>query len=73
MRSLQSLENLGRTRLSPDFFLRDFLHSEVAEVEGLGNFPEDDALLVQAGENLCEQVLEPIQAVLRRAFLRSLE
>jgi hypothetical protein len=71
MRSLQSLEKLGRTRLSPNFFLRDFLHSEVAEIEKLGNFPEDDALLVQAGENLCQQVLEPIQAMLGKVSIRS--
>jgi hypothetical protein len=37
MTSLKTLENLGRTRLSPGFFMRDFLYSEVAQIEGIAN------------------------------------
>ena len=29
--SVRSLEELGRVRLSPSFFMRDFLHSEIAD------------------------------------------
>jgi len=71
MMSLKKLEDLGRTRLSPNFFLRDFLHSEIAEVEGIANVPVDPELAVEAGKNLCLQVLEPIQAQLGKVSVRS--
>jgi len=71
MTSLTSLENLGRTRLSPNFFLRDFLHSEVAQIEGITNVPVDPDLAVEAGRNLCLHVLEPIQAALGKVSVRS--
>jgi hypothetical protein len=71
MTSLKSLEELGRTRLSPNFFLRDFLHSEVAEIEGIANIPEDPVLAIESGRNLCLQVLEPIQEVLGKVSIRS--
>jgi hypothetical protein len=29
--SVRSLEELGRVRLSASFFMRDFLHSEIAD------------------------------------------
>ena len=32
--SVKGLEKLGRTRLSKNFFLRDFLYSEVAQFYG---------------------------------------
>ena len=38
--SLAKLESLGRTRLSPNFFLRDFLYSEVSQIEGIANVRE---------------------------------
>ena len=62
MATLKSLEALGRVRLSPSFFMRDFLHSEVAQIEGLLNVPVDPDLAIEAGRNLCKNVLEPIQA-----------
>ena len=55
MTSVQTLENLGRKRLSPGFFLRDFMHSEIAQVECIGNLPVDSGTLVRAGTGLCEQ------------------
>jgi hypothetical protein len=69
--SLKKLESIGRIRLSPNFFFRDFLHSEVAEVEGLTNVPEDVDLAVTAGRGLCEHVLEPIQARFGKVSIRS--
>lgn len=71
MTSLKSLEELGRTRLSPNFFLRDFLHSEVAEIEGITNVPEDPDLAIEAGRGLCAHVLEPIQERLGKVSIRS--
>lgn len=71
MTSLKTLENLGRIRLSPNFFMRDFLHSEVAQIEGIANVPVDADLAVEAGRNLCLRVLEPIQAALGKVSIRS--
>lgn len=71
MVSVKSLEELGRHRLSPNFYLRDFLHSEISQIEGLGNIPVDPELLLKAGSHLCEHVLEPIQAKLGKISIRS--
>ncbi|MCZ6890307.1 MAG: peptidase M15 [Gammaproteobacteria bacterium] len=71
MASLQTLEDLGRVRLSPNFFMRDFLYSEISQVEGIANIPVDRDLAVQAGEQLCQNVLEPIQARLGKVSIRS--
>lgn len=71
MMSLKALEDLGRQRLSPNFFLRDFLHSEIAEVEGIANIPQDRKLAVEAGRGLCMHVLEPIQKQLGKVSIRS--
>ena len=32
--SVRSLEEFGRVRLSASFFMRDFLHSEIADFHG---------------------------------------
>jgi hypothetical protein len=42
--SMKSLEDLGRVRLSKNFFLRDFLHSEIADFYRIPNVPDDPAL-----------------------------
>ena len=33
--TMRGLEDLGRVRLSENFFLRDFLHSEIASLYGM--------------------------------------
>ena len=38
--SARSLETLGRMRLSRSFFMRDFLHSEIANFYGVPNIPK---------------------------------
>ena len=65
--SVRSLETLGRVRLSRSFFMRDFLHSEVANFYGVPNIPEDPDQAIAAGGRLCEELLEPLQAHLRQA------
>ena len=40
-KSVASLENLGRVRLSKNFFFRDFLYSEVANFYGKSNIPDN--------------------------------
>lgn len=69
--SLAKLESLGRTRLSPNFFLRDFLYSEISQIEGIPNVPVDEALLIKAGKGLCEHILELIQSALGKVSIRS--
>ena len=59
--SVQALTELGRVRLSKSFFMRDMLHSEIAEVHGLLNAPDDPDLAIAAGTRLCEELLEPLQ------------
>ncbi|ACP27354.1 hypothetical protein NGR_c36330 [Sinorhizobium fredii NGR234] len=69
--SMKSLEDLGRVRLSKNFFLRDFLHSEIADFYRIPNIPDDPDLAVEAGRRLCEELLEPLQATFGRLHIRS--
>ena len=69
--SVHGLEQLGRVRLSPSFFLRDFLHSEIAAAHGLVNVPDDPDLAIAAGRMLCAELLEPLQATFGRVAIRS--
>ncbi len=69
--NLKQLEEIGRIRLSKNFFMRDFLYSEISQVEQIPNVPEDVDLAVQAGRGLCENILEPIQEALGRVSIRS--
>src|SRR5262249_56791976 len=69
--SVRSLEQLGRMRLSSSFFMRDFLHSEIADFYGIPNIPDDPALAIAAGWRLCEELLEPLQATFGRLAIRS--
>ena len=70
-RSVSSLENLGRVRLSKSFFMRDFLYSEIANFHQIPNIPEDPDLAIAAGKHLCEEILEPLQATFGRISIRS--
>src|SRR5215470_19007335 len=69
--SVRSLEELGRVRLSASFFMRDFLHSEIADFYGIPNIPDDPDLAIAAGRRLCEELLEPLQATFGRLAIRS--
>lgn len=51
--------------------MRDFLYSEVAASEGLLNAPDDPALAIEAGQRLCESLLEPLQDRFGRIAIRS--
>lgn len=55
-------DELGRTRLSPNFILRDLLFSTDSAALGISNFPERPDLVIQAGKALCETLLEPVLA-----------
>ena len=68
---LRTLEKLGRTRLSKNFFVRDFLYSEIAVVEGIANIPDNPKIAIAAGTGLCENILEPMQTTLGKISVRS--
>ena len=69
--SYKELETLGRRRLSATFYLREFLHSEIAQHFGVVNAPDDADLAIEAGSALCGNVLEPIQNTWGRVHIRS--
>jgi hypothetical protein len=69
--SVEGLENLGRIRLSANFFMRDFLYSEIANFYGMSNIPDDPDQAVDAGRQLCTEVLEPLQARFGKLSIRS--
>lgn len=70
-KTFNSLEEFGRVQLSKTFFMREFLYSEISQIEGIPNIPDDPELAIAAGKNLCEKVLEPIQDALGRISVRS--
>lgn len=69
--SMRGLEEVGRVRLSPNFYLRDFLYSEIANYYGIPNIPEYPDIAVKTGKRLCEELLEPLQATVGRIAIRS--
>lgn len=69
--SVDALTNLGRVRLSKSFFMRDMLQSEIAQVHGLLNAPDDPDLAIAAGTRLCTDLLEPLQDKFGRLAIRS--
>lgn len=70
-KTVRKLEDLGRIQLSKSFLMREFLYSEIAQMEGILNVPDDPDLAIAAGQSLCQYVLEPIQEALGRISIRS--
>lgn len=68
---MEALEKLGRVRLSKSFFMRDFLYSEIAGFYGMANIPDEPDLAIAAGRQLCERLLEPLNATFGRLAIRS--
>jgi hypothetical protein len=69
--SVRALEELGRVRLSENFFMRDFLYSEVANLYRIPNIPDDPDLAIHAGRALCGTLLEPLRDEFGRVSIRS--
>lgn len=69
--SVRALEELGRVRLSRHFFMRDFLHSEISQIASIPNVPDHPDVAIEAGRQLCEQLLEPLQERFGRIVIRS--
>lgn len=51
--------------------MRDMLHSEIAQIHGLANIPENPNLAIEVGTRLCEDLLEPLQDRWGRVAVRS--
>lgn len=69
--TVKSLEDLGRVRLSENFFFRDFLLSEVANLYGVPNIPDYPDLAIETGRALCGNLLEPLREKFGRISIRS--
>ncbi len=69
--TVRGLEQLGRVRLSENFFLRDFLFSDIATIHGIPNIPDDPDLAIAAGRRLCAEILEPLHRTFGRVAIRS--
>lgn len=69
--TVKALEDLGRIRLSTHFFMRDFLYSEISQIEGIPNIPDFPDRAIEAGRGLCEHLLEPLQKRFGRIVIRS--
>ncbi len=69
--NVEALSEFGRIRLSPSFFMRDFLFSDIAAIHGLSNIPDNPDLAIAAGTKLCTELLEPLQDVFGRIAIRS--
>lgn len=69
--TVDALDKLGRVRLSKHFFMRDMLHSEIAQFHGLLNVPDNPDLAIEVGTRLCDELLEPIQERWGRITIRS--
>lgn len=68
---MNALDDFGRERLSKHYFMRDFLYSEVAEVHGIPNVPNDAELAIRSGKALCRNLLEPLRRVFGHVTIRS--
>lgn len=65
------MTELGQVRLSKSFFMRDMLHSEIAQIHGLSNVPDNPVLAIAVGTRQCEELLEPLQERWGRLAIRS--
>lgn len=70
-RSYSTLEELGRVRLSPHFYARDMLYSEIGNFFGKPNIPDDPDLFIAAGKAFCEHLLDPLTETFGRIAVRS--
>lgn len=70
-KSMRGLEELGRVRLSRHFFMRDFLHSEIGNIHGIPNIPENPDSAIEMGRALCAALLDPLTETFGRIAIRS--
>ena len=68
---MKALEEFGRVRLSDNFFMRDFMYSEISAWYGIPNVPNNPDLAIAAGTALCENLLEPLKDIFGHVAIRS--
>ena len=54
--TVRSLEAFGRVRLSESFFMRDFLYSEIAAINGFANLPDNPDLAIELDKKIKEKL-----------------
>ncbi len=69
--SIKSLETLGRVRLSKSFYMRDFLYSEISNFHEISNIPDYPDIAIEACSNLCNELLESLNATFGRVSIFS--
>lgn len=69
--SYDRLEEFGRRRLSRNFYMREFLQTEIGAWFGIRNVPDHPEVAIAMGERLCNGLLEPLQDVFGRVHIRS--
>jgi hypothetical protein len=69
--TVKALEGFGRVQLSKTFFMRDFLYSEISQIEGIPNIPDDPDKAISVAKQFCELLLEPLQDKFGRVAIRS--
>lgn len=69
--TVTALEKLGRVQLSKSFYMRDFLYSEIANLHGIPNIPQNPDMAIEAGRAICSNLLEPLQDHFGRLAIRS--
>lgn len=70
-KSIKSLEDLGRVRLSDSFYMRDFLYSEISNFYGVQNIPDHPDMAIEACSKLCNELLEPLNKTFGRISIFS--
>ena len=69
--TVSALDDYGRTRLSRHFFMREMLYSEVSNVHGVPNIPEDPELALEVGRRFAGEILEPLHEKFGKVSIRS--
>lgn len=70
-KSVKSLEELGRVRLSDSFYMRDFLYSEISNYYGIPNIPDNPDVAIEACSKICSKLLEPLNSTFGRISIFS--
>jgi hypothetical protein len=66
-----TLTEYGRQRLSEHFFMREMLYSEVGNLHGVPNIPENPELALQVGCEVASRLLEPLKRAFGHVSIRS--
>ncbi|RVU84110.1 hypothetical protein EOL70_11505 [Leucothrix sargassi] len=70
-KSVRSLEDFGRVRLSKSFYMRDFMYSEISTFHGIPNIPDQPDVAIESCKILCEELLEPLNDTFGRISIFS--